>query len=142
MNWAELIRDAGLEGRTKMIRRDEVRAGDELLSSHYGRRIVKSATQHGTEGQTTEIIFESPASCRILNERYGSSREVPKIMPDTLIVTTLHSRCEQCNAETDAAIKLARVVEEGTLTYNNGGHGATVERETYAQRRAALGADS
>lgn len=138
--WDDLIERAGLSGRVKLIRRDEVQAGDEILSSHYGRRTVKSVTRHGSEGQTTEIIFESPAGSRTLNEIYGSAQTVPKILPDALIVTTRHARCDACNSLVDATLVMARVIGTGEVAYTAAGHGVTVEHETYAQRRAALSA--
>jgi hypothetical protein len=138
VSWDERIKSAGLEGKVKMIRRDEAQPGDELLSSHYGRRTVKSATQYGDEGQTTEIVFESPEGARIMNERYGSDQMIPKVMPAALIVTTRHSRCSYCNELVDTAIQMSRVAEIGALAYNHQGHGVAVEHETYEQRRAAL----
>lgn len=137
--WDMMIRDAGITGSTKMIRRDELKAGDRALSSHYGVRTVAAVAQYGDAGQTTHIKWEGGTDAYPLTERYDSESQIPLVFPFTYIVTTLHGKCRECNAELDAALAAGRLAKEPVSTYNNQGHGATVERETYAQRRAALG---
>lgn len=68
-----------------------------------------------------------------------------EILSGAWIVTTHHSHCAECSAQIDAAVSHAKVTGSVGATYNVVGadgveHGAKVERETYAQRRAALGA--
>lgn len=41
----------------RMVRRDYLRPGDRAVSSHYGKRTVKSVHASGIEGQTTTIIW-------------------------------------------------------------------------------------
>lgn len=64
-NWGKL---------KEYARRDSLKPGDVAISSHYGQRTVRSATQYGTEGQTTEIAWAaSPSYYNAIIERYDSS---------------------------------------------------------------------
>lgn len=61
-------------------RRDSLKPGDMAISSHYGQCAVKSATQYGTDGQTTEIHWEGgPYQGRVWNERYPSDTRIEVI---------------------------------------------------------------
>jgi hypothetical protein len=77
----------------------------------------------------------------------ANAKNASEILEGAWIVTCHHEHCEQCTAQIDNAVAHAKVTGSVGATYNVQGsdginHGARVERETYAQRRAALGEDS
>lgn len=68
-----------------------------------------------------------------------------EVLAGAWIVTTHHAHCKACSDQIDNAIAHAKVTGSVGSTYNVQGpdgieHGAKVERETYEQRRKALGA--
>ena len=78
-------------------------------------------------------------------EQAAKAAQSEEILAGAWIVTTHHEHCEKCNKQIDAAVTHTKVTGSVGATYNvqetdGTTHGAKVERETYAQRRAALGA--
>ena len=66
-----------------------------------------------------------------------------EVLGGAWIVTTHHSHCAKCNDQIENAVAHAKVTGSVGATYNVRGsdginHGAKVEYETHAQRRAAL----
>lgn len=58
----------------RMVRRDYLRPGDRAVSSHYGKRVVKSVKTSGTEGQTTTIVWLHSRDYLVpFSESYDSS---------------------------------------------------------------------
>jgi len=72
--WAKLLGDRPYS----LVRRDTVRVGDTVYSSHWGEVVVTAARQHGTEGQTTELRFKTPERAPYpWGERYDSASHIP-----------------------------------------------------------------
>ena len=71
-------------------------------------------------------------------EQQATAALAAEILEGAWIVTTHHEHCAECNAQIDNAVAHAKVTGSVGATYNYGEHGAKVERETYAQRRAAI----
>lgn len=137
--WDDMIPER-LKGRTRLVQRSQLKRGDIAVSSHYGERTVAWIRTRGIEGGTTQIIWEGGTEQHPLTESYPGLSKIPQVMPDAYVVTTHHARCSACNCYLDEALTAARLADEPISTYNSqDGHGATVERETYQQRRAALG---
>lgn len=61
-----------------LMRRDSLRPGDRVVSSHYGERTVESCEQYGNEGQATELRFVATTD-RVMSERYESATTIPLV---------------------------------------------------------------
>ena len=66
----------------RMVRRDYLRPGDRAVSSHYGKRTVKSVQLAGVEGQTAIIVWLNPKDdLWDRSESYGSSTLI-ELLPE------------------------------------------------------------
>lgn len=77
-------------------------------------------------------------------EQAAREAQNAEILAGAWIVTTHHQHCKECNDQIENAVSHAKVTGSVGCTYNVQGvdgveHGAHVTRETYEERRKALG---
>jgi hypothetical protein len=63
----------------ELVRRDSIRAGDTVWSSHYGEVVVEKAFTQGAgeHGGTTELVFPQISGTLYRNERYVAVGLIP-----------------------------------------------------------------
>lgn len=68
-------------GGATLVRRDSLRTGDIVVSSHYGRSTVKTVLTSGTgvHGGATHLVFEGGTARHTKSERYDSDMTIPLV---------------------------------------------------------------
>jgi hypothetical protein len=87
--WADIT----LHAPAVMTRRDNIRPGDVVHSSHYGRRVVTDVHTAGTgpDGGTTQLSFEVGQS-GIRQERYPANSLIPVYPTATAVLLAEQDR--------------------------------------------------
>lgn len=130
-----------LEGVT--LRRDQVRPGDTVISSHYGRRVVESAEQRGDAGQTTELRFQNDHG-RVDNEIYPSDSLIEVVGPfdGYPAVATRHRYCATCDElgqkAREFAARVGAAIGLQSVRSATDGHYADAMTAAEAARREAV----